>query len=176
MSEISKLIVLSKNLRGQSFAINKAELVVGRVDDCDITLADSTISTHHATIIDNGDGSLTVKDNGSTNGTRVNGSKVSEKVLNGGDVVQFGGVELLYDNGEEASDTAVTQTAFDITKTAGTIELSEDLANMNPFASGKKGGSGGTAKTVFSVVITVLIIAIGVLLWKVLESLGQSVG
>lgn len=175
MSDISKLIVLSKNLRGQSFKIDKTELVIGRVEDCDITLVDSTISTHHATIVDNGDGTLTVKDNNSTNGTRVNGSKIEEQVISGGDVVQFGGIELLYDNGEESSDTAVTQTAFDITKTAGTIQLSEDLANMNPFASGKKGGSGGTAKMVFSVVITVLIVAIGILLWKVLEGLGQSV-
>lgn len=171
MGETPKLIVLSKNLRGQSFKLDGDRFVVGRTEDSDITLVDSTISTHHADVVKSEDGSFMVCDKGSTNGTRVNGTKISEQVVTGGDVVQFGGIELLFDDGQDTSTSPVTQTAFDITKTAGTIQLSEDLANMNPFADGKKGGSCKSANTIFYIIITVLLVAIAILGWKVVDGL-----
>ncbi len=172
MTDIPKLIVLSKNMRGQSFRLEGDSFVVGRTEESDISLPDSTISTHHADVVKGEDGCFVVCDKGSTNGTRVNGTKITEQVVSGGDVVQFGGIELLFDDGEEAAASPVTQTAFDITKTAGTIQLSEDLANMNPFATGKKGGSCKTAKTIFYLIITALLVAIAILGWKVVEGLG----
>ncbi|MGL4854725.1 MAG: FHA domain-containing protein [Lentisphaeria bacterium] len=164
MGDMPKMIVLSKNLRGESFRLVGANIFrIGRTDDCQITLVDGTISTHHADIIKNSDGSYVVKDNNSTNGTRVNGTKVTEQVITGGDVVQFGGIELLFDDGEEVSREPLSRTAFDITQTAGTIQLSEDLINMNPYGSSVKTGDSKTAKMVFYLIITVLLAAIVVL-------------
>merc|ERR1712216_217365 len=62
---------------------------VGAVDPVDIKLDVDTVSGSHAELVANG--SLTVNDLGSTNGTFVNGQKVSTATtLNAGDEVSFG--------------------------------------------------------------------------------------
>lgn len=155
MSENPKLVILSKSLRGQSFVMNKEQLMVGRTDSNDIYLPDGTISTEHAKLIKDEDGAFIVHDLGSTNGTRINGTKISEKKLVSGDVVQFGSVELLFDSGDENSGEHITKTRIDITQT-GTMEL-PDLSNYSPFGPG---ADTGKSKKVYHGVIALLIIAI----------------
>ncbi len=67
-------------------------LVIGRGTECDLTIADTYLSSRHARFA-NDDGDLTVEDLGSTNGTYVNQSLVHGRVhLEKGDIVQVGGV------------------------------------------------------------------------------------
>lgn len=54
--------------------------VVGRREDCDICLDHKSISKLHC-VIARADGTLHVRDLGSTNGTRVNGQKVRRAAL-----------------------------------------------------------------------------------------------
>jgi hypothetical protein len=66
---------------------------VGRDPDSDIVLDDNFISANHATLVWNGAGWV-LQDNGSTNGTRVNGKEVHRAVpLKMGDVVEFGRIK-----------------------------------------------------------------------------------
>jgi hypothetical protein len=66
--------------------------VIGRGAECDLTIADTYLSSRHARFA-NDDGDLTVEDLGSTNGTYVNQTLVKGRVhLEKGDVVQVGGV------------------------------------------------------------------------------------
>lgn len=69
---------------------------VGRGAENTIRLdADSTVSSRHATISSRGDG-LWVEDAGSTNGTFVNGARVtSARLLQAGDVIRIGHTDLL---------------------------------------------------------------------------------
>ena len=62
---------------------------VGRQNDCTIVLGDPNVSRHHAEVRPSGDGFI-VADLGSTNGTKVNGSRVAEQQLSDGDEVTFG--------------------------------------------------------------------------------------
>lgn len=62
---------------------------VGRQNDCTIVLGDPNVSRHHAEVRPSGDGFI-VADLGSTNGTKVNGSRVAEQQLRDGDEVTFG--------------------------------------------------------------------------------------
>ncbi len=66
-------------------------LLVGRAVECDIPVFDPTVSRHHAelTALDDGDG-VRVRDLGSSNGTSVNGVKVSEGYLAANDAIAFG--------------------------------------------------------------------------------------
>ena len=67
-------------------------LVIGRSGECDLSIADTYLSSRHARFA-NDDGDLTVEDLGSTNGTYVNQNLVKGRVhLEKGDVVQVGGV------------------------------------------------------------------------------------
>ena len=63
---------------------------IGRSGDCDLTIADLTVSRVHATLERTADGWL-LTDMSSTNGTRVNGWRVRGRVpVKAGDVVSFG--------------------------------------------------------------------------------------
>jgi hypothetical protein len=68
---------------------------VGRAAESEIRLeSDTTVSSLHATIESRFDG-LWVEDEGSTNGTFVNGAQVSSpRLLQPGDTVRFGHTEL----------------------------------------------------------------------------------
>lgn len=64
---------------------------IGRDAKNQIVLNDSFVSRHHAQLVVLDDGRIMLKDLGSANGSFVNGKKVSEAVLNPGDVVKCGG-------------------------------------------------------------------------------------
>src|SRR5882724_5374879 len=66
-------------------------LVVGRGVSSDIAIYDPTISRRHAELIVGADG-VQVKDLGSSNGTCINGSRVSAGRLHPNDSVTFGKV------------------------------------------------------------------------------------
>src|SRR4051794_27135630 len=81
---------------------------LGRGFDNDFKLDHGSVSTNHCQIIiDNG--SARLKDLGSTNGTFVNRGPVAEAVLQSGQTVHLGGVELLF-QGDEASVAHVSET------------------------------------------------------------------
>ena len=66
-------------------------IVVGRAVTSDLPIYDPTVSRRHAEV-SLVDGGVRVQDLGSSNGTFVNGTRVSETVVSDGDVVTFGKV------------------------------------------------------------------------------------
>jgi len=68
---------------------------IGRMPDCGVQLLDASVSRYHAEVRARGDG-FAVVDLGSTNGTRVNGVRVSERVLHDGDELSFGSVPVQF--------------------------------------------------------------------------------
>jgi len=130
-----KIIVLSEQLRGQSFELTEEQYSVGRSEECSICIPDPTISSRHCTLVREDDTGYRVVDNGSTNGTRVNGVRVEEQKLVNSDILQIGGVELLYLS-EEKSATSVlsTQTGINLDDTAGGLPV-QDMENFSPFGS-----------------------------------------
>lgn len=69
--------------------------VLGRGADADVRLSDTGVSRIHAEVQLEGD-TVTVVDRGSTNGTTVNGRRISTAVLHDGDVVELGGSRLVF--------------------------------------------------------------------------------
>lgn len=99
-----KLVVISEELAGKTYDLALDSNTIGRVADNNIRIEDSTISSHHATIQLVG-GEVILRDLNSTNGTRVNGQKISEARLSPGDTVRFGRVELRFE-GEAKKTTS----------------------------------------------------------------------
>ena len=62
---------------------------IGRQSDNDLVVTDPGVSRHHAEVI-NTNGTCTLHDLGSTNGTYVNGTVVSEHALRDGDRISLG--------------------------------------------------------------------------------------
>ncbi|MEK6283213.1 MAG: FHA domain-containing protein [Acidobacteriota bacterium] len=76
---------------------------VGRVADNELSLNDSSVSKIHAAITLNQQGTLMVADTGSTNGTFINGRRISygeARQIEDGDVVGFGDVEVRFRKSE----------------------------------------------------------------------------
>ncbi|HVF55018.1 MAG TPA: FHA domain-containing protein [Pyrinomonadaceae bacterium] len=74
-------------------------LNVGRVADNDLFLNHPSVSKIHAALVMNREGTLLVADTGSTNGTYVNGRRISygeSRQLEDGDVVGFGDIEVRF--------------------------------------------------------------------------------
>ena len=74
------------------------DATIGRLPECDVTLDDPSVSRRHARIRRNGT-SWSIEDLGSTNGVKVNGSRVGESNLADGDRLQLGSVDLLFSVG-----------------------------------------------------------------------------
>lgn len=90
----SFVVIEPKQRRGQTFTLSNT-LTIGRVDDNDIIITDdSFVSSHHARIEIRPD-SVWVVDMKSTNGTFVNGQRVSDaRSVRKGDRIQVGGTVL----------------------------------------------------------------------------------
>ena len=72
-------------------------LNVGRASDNELTLNDVSVSKIHAALLMTGEGTLLVADTGSTNGTYINGRRITygeSRAIEDGDVIGFGDVEV----------------------------------------------------------------------------------
>lgn len=83
------------DIAGQRHPLVKARTVIGRGSDADITLADSGTSRRHVEILWDGERAL-VRDLGSTNGTQLNGRKVSEAPLPPDSTVTIGRTDIVF--------------------------------------------------------------------------------
>ena len=88
---------------GATRTVDLAEdaVTLGRTPDNTIPLPVEGVSRKHAQILFIGKG-WEVVDLGSRNGTKVNGEKVKRAVLKPGDVVDIGGIEIVYEDGAGA--------------------------------------------------------------------------
>jgi pSer/pThr/pTyr-binding forkhead associated (FHA) protein len=84
---------------GTSFTLVKgAPLVMGRDPMNGIGLpGDTKASRAHARVLQDGDGSWIVEDNGSTNGTFVNGQRITRQELAPGDTILIGATALRFE-------------------------------------------------------------------------------
>jgi hypothetical protein len=80
---------------GRSYPLSIGSTVIGRGDQANLRLADVGISRRHARLDFDG-AQVVLTDLGSTNGTMVNGQRVSAVALNPGDVIQFGTTTLTF--------------------------------------------------------------------------------
>ncbi|MEI6285193.1 MAG: DUF3662 and FHA domain-containing protein [Bacillota bacterium] len=94
-SDLAILVCLSGNDSGKQLKIGAGRVNIGRWDNCDFRLNDTTVSRLHAYILFiNGEHIL--HDAESANGTYVNNKRVAFKVLYDGDDVKIGNSVLNY--------------------------------------------------------------------------------
>jgi hypothetical protein len=91
-----RLVAVSGLAMGQIFPIN-GEAAIGRDSGNAVPLSmDSTVSRRHAVIAPDG-GGYVIRDQGSSNGTYVNGARVTEAPLRPGDEVSIGGTRFRFE-------------------------------------------------------------------------------
>jgi hypothetical protein len=80
---------------GRTYPLSVGSTVIGRGDQANLRLPDVGISRRHARLDFDG-GQVVLTDLGSTNGTSVNGQRVSAVALNPGDMIQIGTTTLTF--------------------------------------------------------------------------------
>jgi Protein of unknown function (DUF3662)/FHA domain len=81
----------------RDIALDGAPLTIGRAGDNGLVINDSRVSRHHARLQARR-GALVFTDLGSTNGSRVNGSRVAEVALGEGDQIEIGDTVLVVES------------------------------------------------------------------------------
>ena len=81
---------------GSRIVLGVEPIVIGRLPECTVVLHDQNVSRRHAEIRRTA-GHVVVADLGSTNGTKVNGSPVKERVLEDGDDITVGSTTLRFE-------------------------------------------------------------------------------
>jgi pSer/pThr/pTyr-binding forkhead associated (FHA) protein len=103
---MAKLVILNQGMTGRTHDLNVDRTTIGRVDDNTLQIADPSVSSHHCEVQLHGS-EILIRDLNSTNGSFINGEKITEKVLKPGQTLRLGQVELkLEADGATASATA----------------------------------------------------------------------
>ncbi len=107
-----RLVIRSGVDVGKEYILDKNEFIVGREQTADITVSDPEISRRHARIFFQNGGYI-IEDLGSTNGTFVNGQKISGPyLLRPGEVVNFGEhVSVLFESVQVDPNATVVSSA-----------------------------------------------------------------
>jgi pSer/pThr/pTyr-binding forkhead associated (FHA) protein len=96
---MAKLVLLSEGLTGKSHELKVDRTTIGRMDDNNFQIAEPSVSSHHCELLLK-DKDLVVKDLNSTNGTFINGEKITEATLKPGQILRLGQVEMRLETGE----------------------------------------------------------------------------
>ncbi len=95
------ILVLSFNgEKLKEFDLTREELTIGRKPDNDITIDNLAVSGRHAKILTIFNDSF-IEDLDSTNGTYINGERITKHALKNGDVITLGKHTLTYETGDD---------------------------------------------------------------------------
>ena len=94
MSGTTLLRVADRSNYVSHVALSQNRMVIGRDDNVDILLESTAVSRQHAELSQDPFGRWWVRDLGSRNGTKLNGSPVTEALVRPGDVLQVGDFRL----------------------------------------------------------------------------------
>jgi pSer/pThr/pTyr-binding forkhead associated (FHA) protein len=116
------------------------EFLIGRGNDCDLRLSDSSVSRHHCLVRVRGD-EAAVADLGSSNGTFLNGHRVlSQAPLHNGDEVRVGTFRFLAEVGHEAGISWSSGSKSDPAAATYKISKITDLLGGGPGRLGNEEG------------------------------------
>ena len=94
---MAKLVVILNGAMVGNHFIDKGRITIGRRSGNDIHLDDPGVSKEHAVIQTVGNDHI-FEDLGSTNGSTLNGSRITKHILQNGDVIELGAYQIKYAN------------------------------------------------------------------------------
>src|SRR5579884_337031 len=126
------LIGLSGAVQGQAHQLDKPEIAVGRSSGCAICIPHRSISREHC-VLSVLEDRIEIRDNGSHNGTFVNGLPVRERVLADGDEVMIGAVAFVFRSGadELGSAAAAAEPSMAHTVAEPNVPLAREAAALS---------------------------------------------
>lgn len=178
-----RLVLLSEGFNGRSYELKVEKTTVGRVSDNAFEIPEASVSSHHAEIILRGNDVL-IRDLGSTNGTFINGEKISEAVLKPGQTLRFGTIDLKLDTGD-GSATAPGAAGTTSTPKKPKQSLDQTVVIPQGVKLDELGGAGGPPNLgnttgfekkrnrggkIFAIMAVVALVLLGALAWVLFKA------
>lgn len=138
------------SLAGREFDLSAGHLSIGRLANCSIRfdpLVETIASSQHAFVERRADG-FYLTDNNSTNGTLVNGQRITEVKLNAGDQIQFGTRGITANVSFEAPPTATASDQVANYSAEAAFNRSEIEQLGRTYAGEQSGGIGQSVASI----------------------------
>jgi pSer/pThr/pTyr-binding forkhead associated (FHA) protein len=176
---MAKLVLLSQGLIGRTHELKVDKTTIGRVDDNTFPIAEPSISSHHCEILLKGT-DVVVRDLNSTNGTFINGEKVAESVLQPGQILRLGQIEMRLE-----TDTAAAPAPAPSKKTPDNTVIMQRGVSLTDLEAGAQRGfdtagkgfskKDNKANRIFLIVaIIVGVIIVGLVLYALMNASKPS--
>ena len=140
---MASLYVVRGRDQGKHFQLNGSVLRIGRDAECDIQLLDSEASRAHAELRIEEPNEFELVDLSSSNGTRVNGSRVVRHQLSSGDRIEIGRTLMIFTGTTHSdSDDMTAAHGVDIVRQAQDSDASRivsSLAQVRPISDDLSG-------------------------------------
>jgi pSer/pThr/pTyr-binding forkhead associated (FHA) protein len=130
-----RLVVAAGPQAGQTVEIDR-RVVVGRGEDCDLILDDEKASRRHCALSPNPDGTATLEDLGSSNGTFVDGERIGSPVVVRGGEEMRAGATLLRAEGDPAAQETLVGPAATVVGAPATIAAAAPVEPDEPLGPG----------------------------------------
>jgi predicted component of type VI protein secretion system len=161
---MAKLVLLSQGLIGRTHELKVDKTTIGRVDDNTFPITEGSVSSHHCEILLKGT-DVVVHDLDSTNGTFINGEKVSESVLKPGQILRLGQIEMRLETDTPAAppsapptkNTVVMQRGVSLTDLEAGARKGFDTAGKG---FSKKDNKGNRIFLIIAIVVGVIIVVL----------------
>ena len=162
-----RLVAQSPEFTGQIFDLKDAEITVGRLPDNGIQLEHASVSGHHGNFKLEGQDYL-VRDLGSTNGTRINGEKITQQKLRRNDILRLGNIELLYDSEHAPPGQPMPEPSERVNLAeCATHGRPADFTNASPVGKKVRGKQPAGWTIALSLLAVVALGAVGYFVWVV---------
>ena len=163
-----RLVLLSEGFTGRSYELKAETTTVGRVSDNSFEIPEASVSSHHAELILKG-ADVLVRDLNSTNGTFINGERVTEAILKSGQILRLGTIEMRLETAVPAATRA--KQALDQTRVIPQGIKADDLSSTGTSPEIKPKGfetkSNRGAKWFIIIAAAVALALIGALIWVI---------
>lgn len=161
---MAKLVVLSEGFAGTVHELKSDRTTIGRLEDNAFQLAEASVSGHHCEIAIEG-AEVRVKDLNSTNGTFINNQPIKEAVLQPGQVLRLGQIELRLEDGTPVP-TAKKQQAH--TMPIGGVKVDDLERTGKPVATTFARKNDKTGKLMLYGFVALGVLIIGLILYSIL--------
>jgi pSer/pThr/pTyr-binding forkhead associated (FHA) protein len=166
---MARLVLLSEGLTGQTYDLKSEKTTVGRLPDNAFQIPEASVSSHHCEITLRGS-EIFVRDLGSTNGTFINGEKVTEGTVKPGQILRLGMVDMRLETGD--AQPIAQKKLLEQTRVIPKGVKLDDLVGTQPLDLTKTGfekKSNRATKVFIALAVIIGIALIGLLIWVLLK-------
>ena len=134
---MASLYVVRGRDQGKHFVLSGGSVRIGRDSSNQIQLLDSEASRSHAQIALTDSGICSLSDLKSSNGTKINGVRVTSQMLRSGDRIEIGSTVLIFTGAGQPSAMEAAH-GVDIVQQAGTDDASKIVSSLSNSRSGSQ--------------------------------------